>query len=577
MTMTPYNTDLTRALKWLHNNAPNLQSIITQKADWYAKYNEGFWTNWEANVFDIRTCNAFGLVVWCIILGLPISIFNFEPITNAFAFGAQRGNFLDGGGHELPLVFVGSPVIYSNGVPVPSGNYSINLTTGQITFTAAPALNAVLSWTGTVVGENGQDLIVTQPRKFGTGDGTTTSFSLLPSDAANYNEVGFNFYGGGSQSVALLSEIRQACQLRYVALVSNGRQQWINQMLQYIFNAGQPWDFPGKKYFYLHDQTGAIQNVTNAVLYRSDWQGMQKLYQTSRTNYVWPTNQIATSNNWAATSATIANIAGPDGTANGAATITPTTSGTAGTVHPTNAATGLPLNNTFTFSQYIKAGTALHSKFAVLDSTLATTLGSVTVAWASGVPSVSATGGSGLIAGTAQVVAAGVAGWYRVSFAFNNGTQSSLNNVTTADADLGTGTVTIAYPQGELGLTPTSFIKTTSAAATVASDYTLNVSTGAVVMTTAPLNAAVLSWTGTWRWATATTPQSFGTGNGSATSFTLSEPPGAVAPITRQYYMEYRVGANMNLSSQFLNLLNNSGYGIMPQCAGIAYTVVQES
>jgi hypothetical protein len=258
MTMTPYNTDLTRSLKWLQNNAPNIQSIIQQKAAWYSKYNDQFWTQWEQNIFDLRTANAFGLVVWCIILGIPLSIFNFEPNTNAFAYGAQRGNYLDGGGNTAPFTFSGSPVIYAAGVVVPSANYTINNTTGSIAFTSAPANNAALTWTGTVVNdETGQSLIVQQPRKFGTGNGVATSFSLVPTDSANFNEVGFNFFGGGKNTVGLLSEVRFACQLRYAALVSNGRQQWINQMLAYIFNGGEPWDFPGKRYFYLTDATMA--------------------------------------------------------------------------------------------------------------------------------------------------------------------------------------------------------------------------------------------------------------------------------------------------------------------------------
>lgn len=271
MTMTPYNTDLTRALKWMHNNAPNIQSIITQKANWYSKYNDQFWANWEANVFDIRTANAFGLVVWCIILGIPLSLFNFEPNTNAFAYGPQRGNFLDGGGHTLPFSFSGSPVIYSNGVATPSGNYSINTTTGQITYTGAPASATNLSWTGSIVDNlTGQTTIVNQPRQFGTGDGSTVTFSLLPSNSANYNQIGFNFYGGGKNVVGLLSEIRHACQLRYAALVSNGRQLWINQMLRYIFNGGAAWDFPGKKYFYLTDATmSATQPFTVAPVTRT--------------------------------------------------------------------------------------------------------------------------------------------------------------------------------------------------------------------------------------------------------------------------------------------------------------------
>lgn len=384
MTMKPYNPDITRSLKWLHNNAPNLQAIVNQKADWYGKYNDQFWSNWQANVFDLRTANAFGLTVWCIILGLPLSAFNFEPITNAFAFGSQRGNYQDGGGNQAPITFVGAPSILSNGVIVPSANYTINPATDQITFTAAPAAGATLTWTGTVQNPNtDQTLIVNQPRKIGTGDGVTTTFSLLPADSGSYNEVGANFYGGGASSVSSLNEIRFACQLRYVALVSNGRQQWINQMLAHIFNGGAPWNFAEKKYFYLADATLATQDVTGQTLYSN----------------------------------------------------------------------GTPI---------------------------------------------------------------------------------------------------------------------------LASNYTLNPATGSVTFLSAPASGSVLAWSGSWHWATATNQQ-FGTGDGATTTFTLTAPPGAALPITTPYYMEYRVGAKLGLSAQFLNLLNTVSYGIIPTCAGIRYHVVQES
>lgn len=575
MTMKPYNTDLTRSLKWMHNKAPNLQSIINQKAAWYQKYHTQFWSNWEANVFDIRTANAFGLLVWCIILGLPLDIFDFEPITNAFAFGSQRGNYLDSGGHVAPINFVSGPNIFSNGIAVPSSGWSLNPTTDQITFTTPPASGAVLTWTGTVQNVKGTQLVVQQPKQFGTGDGSTVTFNMTPSDSANYNEVGFNFYGGGADSVASLNEIRQACQLRYVALVSNGRQQWINQMLQYIFNQGNPWDFPGKKYFYLTDSTLSPQPVTGAKIWRSDWEGNELLYTTSRRNICPNSSVISTTNSWSTTNSSITNSAGPDGTANGTALITPS-SAAAAYVRDTASQSGLSLNTVFSISAFVKAGTATQSAIAIMDSGYATTLCSIGITWSSGVPSVAGSG-SGYVAGSASVAAAGVAGWYRVQASFNNGTNVAVGTQITPDTTNGTGTISIAYPQFELGPVATSYIPTSGSAATVATDYTLNTSTGAVTMTSAPAAGAALTWTGTWNWGTWTTPSQFGTGNGSNVSFTLTPPPGSAAPISRSYYMEYRVGANLKLSSQFLTLLNNPAYGIMPNCAGIGYAVVQES
>jgi len=172
MTMVPYDPTITRALRWMENKAPRITSVITQKDLWYQRYNIQFWQQWESQIFDLRTANPFGLAVWCIILGLPLDIFNFDPLTNAWAYGPQRGNYMDGD-------------------------------------------------------QTGPD----------------------------FNTVGYNFQGGGDESVSLLTDVRYACQLRYVALVSNGRQQWINEMLAYILNDGEPWDMASGRYFYLTDAT----------------------------------------------------------------------------------------------------------------------------------------------------------------------------------------------------------------------------------------------------------------------------------------------------------------------------------
>lgn len=555
MSMTPYNTDLTRALKWMHNNAPKLQSIIQQKADWYSKYNTAFWTNWEANVFDIRTANAFGLVVWCIILGIPLDLFDFSPITNAFAYGAQRGNYLDGGGNVAPIEFVTTPVLYGNGAVIPASNYTLNETTDAVTFTAPPVVGTVLSWTATVENTNtNQQLIVQQPRKFGTGDGTTTVFNLTPSDGANYNEVGNNFYGGGSNVVGLLSEIRYACQLRYVALVSNGRQQWINQMLQYIFNQGNPWNFPEKQYFYLTDNTLVPQDVAAATIWRDDWQGNQLMYATARTNYAGQSNYGSFWSDAAGSGITFtAGIADPAGGTNAVRCDFSTITGTdAGPVR-------IKMNSGGT---NIPAGTFVGSFWARVESGTAGTLQ------------------SDISDQSPEFNWTPTGTWQRFTgVGYSNPTTGAvffdvINSGVLKTSDL---VIDLFGVQIENGTTVTSLITNATGTPLTVTDYTLDTSSGEVTFATAPVTGAALTWEGTWQWATTPAPQAFGTGDGSTTVFTLTPPPGAVPPVTQTSYMEYRIGANMNLSSQFLTIMNTPAYGIMPQCAGIKYAVVQES
>jgi len=562
MSMTPWNPSLTRSLKWMQNNAPNIQSIINAKQTWYTKYNTAFWSNWEENVFDLQTANAFGLVVWCIILGLPLDIFVFDPITNAFAYGAQRGNFLDGGGNVAPIQFVGSTLaIQKAGTTVPAADWSLNITTDEVTFTTPPALGATLTWTATVTQQNtGQMMIIQQPRVFGTGDGTTTSFSLIPSDSENYNEVGNNFYGGGSNVVGLLSEIRYACQLRYVALVSNGRQQWINQMLQYIFNGGEPWNFAAGTYFYLTDNTQAAQNVTGESLTITGFGGTLPMSASSRTNLISTNTDIVASGSWTVANATRTTETGIDGTANGGVLVTPTSA--AGAM--TGPASTVALNTIYVLSCYIEPGTATQSKVACGPAT-------ATITWGS-TPTIAVAGGSA----TASISATNTPGWYRVQISFNSGNSATAATVVTPDPTGSNKAITLSYPQLELGTVGGLLIRT-SGTVESQTDYTLNDVTGAVVTSFVPSTGAILYWSGTWQWATTTGPQQFGTGNGSNVDFTLTAPPGAIPALTQGGYMEYRVGSNMNLSSQFLDILNNPAYGIMPQCAGTAYAVVQES
>jgi hypothetical protein len=180
MSLVPYNSDILQALKWMQNNAPAIQSLLNKKSAWYQQYQTNFWQQWTENVFDIRSANPFGLMIWCIILGVPSEIFGLFPLDNSWAYGPLRQNFVYSGLHPV----------------------------------------------------------------------------------ANPNLVGGNFYGGGNTTVVNLVEVRQALQLRYAALVSNGRIEYINRMLKNIFSPDDDWSFPEKKYFYCTDLTAPAQTLT---------------------------------------------------------------------------------------------------------------------------------------------------------------------------------------------------------------------------------------------------------------------------------------------------------------------------
>lgn len=189
--MDAYNGDIHQALKWLQNKAPNVTSLIDQKARWYDQNQTQFWTNWEKNVFNLATANSFGIMVWCIILGVPSSLFGLYPDEpTSWAYGPDRQNY---------------------------------------------------------------------------------KYSGTDPDFANPNLTGGNFFGGGNSTILNLQEARWILRLRYLALVSNGNLSFTNYMLRWIFNNGQPWDFAGKRYFYVTDITAPAQTLTPSAPVTEDF------------------------------------------------------------------------------------------------------------------------------------------------------------------------------------------------------------------------------------------------------------------------------------------------------------------
>lgn len=196
--MQPYNTDITQVIKWEYNKAPNLQRIIGLKADWYAKYHNKFWEDWQTQTFDLRTATPFGLMVWCIILGVPSSLFGFYTDIRAWAYGPNRQNFIYEGSSNYP----------QHGLP------------------------EVIDPTNIAVDDSTMEYEIPDP-----------------------NLLGGNFIGGGETTIVPIKEVRLLLRLRYAALTSDGRLQNINRMLNWIFNDGEPWDYSKKEYFYVVDDT----------------------------------------------------------------------------------------------------------------------------------------------------------------------------------------------------------------------------------------------------------------------------------------------------------------------------------
>lgn len=93
-----FSVDLLRAILWQYDRAGALQLLLRQKAEWYETEHSEFWRSWYDDVFNLQTANEFGLGVWGVILGIPLSIG--QPGTGdrpVWGFGVHNRPFNRGG------------------------------------------------------------------------------------------------------------------------------------------------------------------------------------------------------------------------------------------------------------------------------------------------------------------------------------------------------------------------------------------------------------------------------------------------------------------------------------------------
>lgn len=65
------NIDFEKHVFWQYNNSPNINSLVSQKQDWYIKNHQNFWQDWITNVLTLSTANDYGLAVWGNLLQTP--------------------------------------------------------------------------------------------------------------------------------------------------------------------------------------------------------------------------------------------------------------------------------------------------------------------------------------------------------------------------------------------------------------------------------------------------------------------------------------------------------------------------
>ncbi len=86
------------SLDWQRSNAELIRAWFNKEQEWYQENHNDFWDNFLDNIFDLRTCNDFGLSVWSIILNeSTYGVTEASPTDYpAWGFGENRENFNNG-------------------------------------------------------------------------------------------------------------------------------------------------------------------------------------------------------------------------------------------------------------------------------------------------------------------------------------------------------------------------------------------------------------------------------------------------------------------------------------------------
>lgn len=90
------SVDLLRSLLWQHDSAESLKKLVELKQQWYVENHSAFWDNWIVDVFNIKTANEFGLLVWARILNIQLFVELELKSEDVFGFGVNNENFTNG-------------------------------------------------------------------------------------------------------------------------------------------------------------------------------------------------------------------------------------------------------------------------------------------------------------------------------------------------------------------------------------------------------------------------------------------------------------------------------------------------
>lgn len=89
-----YSLDLPSNLTWYYDQSKELSTLISKKEEWYESNYAEFHRSWFTSVFNLKTANTFGCVVWAYILNVPTELVYVPTATRApWGLGGGRENF----------------------------------------------------------------------------------------------------------------------------------------------------------------------------------------------------------------------------------------------------------------------------------------------------------------------------------------------------------------------------------------------------------------------------------------------------------------------------------------------------
>lgn len=88
-----YHVNLMRSVLWQHEGAPNLVQLAANDQAYADSHQSAFWSSWLTDVYNLRTANPFGLVVWSIILDYPLRLNVSGGSKPNWGFGSNDKNY----------------------------------------------------------------------------------------------------------------------------------------------------------------------------------------------------------------------------------------------------------------------------------------------------------------------------------------------------------------------------------------------------------------------------------------------------------------------------------------------------